>query len=224
MNVSEEKLRELRRRMIDLDLRSRGINDPRVLEALEKVPRELFVPPRHRHEAYEDHPLPIGHGQTISQPYVVALMVQQLGPQPQHRVLDVGAGSGYQTAILARLCREVYAIERIAELADRAREALAAVGITNVTVRVGDGSVGWAEHAPFDRIICGAGAPEVPKAWIEQLADGGRIVAPIGDSLSQTLVVVDKHGRDICRRTLCDVRFVPLIGKQAWPDGRGTSR
>jgi len=177
------------------------------------------VPPEYRHEAYADRPLPIGHGQTISQPYIVALMVQQLDPRPSHRVLDVGAGSGYQTAILARLCRHVYAVERIEELTERAVGVLGALNINNVTLCTRDGSLGWIEEAPFDRIICGAATPQVPSSWIDQLADGGRIVVPVGDTDIQTLQVVAKDGDTIRRRELCEVRFVRLIGQQAWALG-----
>ena len=217
MPTAEEKLQTARRVMIERDLRARGIRDQRILDAFEQIPRERFVPPGHVNEAYADYPLPIGYGQTISQPYVVALMVQELAIQPHHRVLDVGAGSGYQTAILAALGREVYAIERIGELTDKALQVLRSLGIENVTIQTGDGSMGWAEYAPFDRIICGAGAPQTPGAWIEQLSDGGRIILPVGDTEVQTLMVVDKSGDKVRRRRLCDVRFVKLIGEQAWP-------
>jgi len=175
------------------------------------------MPAERSTEAYADHPVPIGHGQTISQPFVVALMIQELDPQPEHSVLDVGAGSGYQTALLARLVRHVYAIERIDELARQAMSALALLNVTNVSLRTGDGTVGWPEHAPFDRIICGAGAPDVPPAWIEQLVDGGRIVMPVGGLDSQTLVAVDKSRGKVLRRDICDVRFVKLIGQAGWP-------
>jgi len=145
-------------------------------------------------------------------------MVQELDLRPEHRVLDVGAGSGYQTAILARLAREAFAIERIGPLARSASAALAELGIRNVTLTVGDGTLGWPEHAPFDRIVCGAAGPEVPEAWIEQLADGGRLVMPTGGPEVQTLVVVDKHAGRTSRRNLCGVRFVRLIGREGWPE------
>jgi len=204
--------------MMSDQLRRRGITHEGVLEAFSAVPRERFVPPERRHEAYEDRPIPIGRGQTISQPYVVALMLEELDPKETDRVLDVGAGSGYQTALLARLVAHVYAIERIDVLAERAMAALADVGAVNVTMKVGDGSLGWPEEAPFDGIICGAGAPHVPKAWESQLADGGRIVLPIGQAGAQSLVVLEKAGRKFHRRRICDVRFVKLIGKHAWPE------
>ncbi|OQB87152.1 MAG: Protein-L-isoaspartate O-methyltransferase [Planctomycetes bacterium ADurb.Bin126] len=204
--------------MVRTQIRLRGIHHERLLAALADLPRELFVPPPQAPAAYEDRPLAIGLGQTISQPYVVALMIQELDPQPTDRVLDVGAGSGYQTALLARLCRHVYAVERIEELAQRAAGVLAGLGVGNVSFSTRDGSLGWLEQAPFDRIICGAGGPEVPRAWIEQLADGGRIVAPIGGGEVQTLVVLDRLRQDVRRRELCPVRFVRLIGQQGWAE------
>lgn len=216
MADSEDKLASRRRLMVDRHLRARDIWNDRVLEAFAATPREKFIPPAHHHEAYDDHPLPIGHGQTISQPYVVALMIQELWPQEHHRVLDVGAGSGYQTTLLASMVQHVYAVERIDALAQRARALLAELNITNVTFRTGDGTLGWAEHAPFDGIICGAAAPDVPEAWTEQIADGGRIVLPVGGPCVQRLLVIEKHGDELSRRKLCGVRFVKLIGKQGW--------
>jgi len=204
--------------MVNDQLRRRGLRDERVLAVMADLPRERFISPRFRHEAYADRPVPIGSGQTISQPYVVALMTQELDVQPTHRVLDVGAGSGYQTAILARLAGEVFAIERIDELARRAEDALAGLGLSNVTLTTGDGTLGWPDHAPFDRILCGAAGPDVPEAWVEQLADGGRIVMPAGGAEVQDLVAIDKRGGRITRRTLCGVRFVRLIGRQGWPE------
>ena len=216
MVLSEEKLAQQRQAMVEHQLRARGIHDEAVLRVFSEVPRERFVPPQRIREAHADHPVPIGHGQTISQPYIVALMIQELAVAPEHRVLDVGAGSGYQTAILARLVRHVYALERIEDLADRAIQVLAETNASNVTVCVGDGSLGWPEEAPFDRIICGAAAPEVPLPWIDQLADGGRIVLPVGGQEIQTLVKVDKPGGQTRRREICDVRFVKLIGRHGW--------
>ncbi|MDY7010426.1 MAG: protein-L-isoaspartate(D-aspartate) O-methyltransferase [Planctomycetota bacterium] len=206
----------MRRAMVEYQLRARGISDERVLEVMAEIPREKFIAQARRDEAYEDRPVPIGSGQTISQPYIVALMSQELSVGPDHRVLDVGAGSGYQTAILARLGREVFAIERIEELADRAGAVLAELGIDNVTLMTGDGTLGWAEEAPFDRIICGAAGPDVPEAWIEQLAEGGRIVMPVGGPDVQNLIAIDKKGGKITRRHICGVRFVRLIGQQGW--------
>ena len=215
-----EMLLARRREMVRFQMRERDIRDERVLAALEEVPRELFVPPDQREAAFEDCPLPIGHGQTVSQPYIVALMVQLLEMQPHHRVLDVGSGSGYQAAVLARLAGHVYAIERIPELAERARAVLAELGVANVTVRVGDGTLGWPEEAPFDGIICGAGAPALPPAWEEQLAEGGRIVAPVGGLDSQTLLVAQKLAGRLRRREVCGVRFVKLIGEGGWGESQ----
>lgn len=203
--------------MVERQLRSRGIRHEGVLAAFGDIPRERFISPENVHLAYADHPIPIGYGQTISQPYVVALMVQELDPRPYHRVLDVGAGSGYQTAVLARLVQHVYAIERIGELTEKAMSAVSAMNSSNVTICTGDGSLGWPEEAPFDRIICGAGAPEVPQFWIDQLTDGGRIVLPVGGADSQVLLVVERSGEKTRRREICDVRFVRLIGESAWP-------
>ena len=242
----DEKLLSRRRWMVRTQMRGRDIRDERVLAAMEEVPRELFIPTEFRELAFEDRPLPIGGGQTISQPYIVALMVQELQVRPTDRVLDVGTGSAYQAAVLSRLARHVYGIERIPELADRARSLLAELGeadaragksgdsphfpktgngysprpssprSSNVTIRVGDGTLGWPEEAPFDGIICGAGAPQVPPAWVEQLAEGGRIVAPVGGQESQTLLVARKHEGRLDRRYLCGVRFVKLIGQEGW--------
>ena len=203
--------------MVEEQLRSRDITDPRVLAAMGEVPREQFVPPGHRHKAHGDHPLPIGDGQTISQPYIVALMTQHLQVEPDSRVLEIGAGSGYQTAILARLAKEVIAVERITALAGAARKRLAEMGCENVRIRVGDGTLGWPDEAPFDRILCAAASPDVPEAWIDQLTEGGRIVAPVGGKDVQQLVAVDKRGGRVIRTRICGVRFVPLIGEQGWP-------
>ena len=218
MMINDEKLAAEKCRMIARHLRARRIHNPAVLDAFARTPRHRFVRAKSVAEAYADHPLSIGHGQTISQPYIVALMLQELDPAPDHRVLDVGAGSGYQTALLARLAGQVYAVERIAELAHQARATLAELGLTNVTLAVRDGTDGWAAHAPFDRIICGAAAPDLPPAWADQLADGGRIVVPVGGKFSQALAVYDKRGGRLSRRNVCDVRFVKLIGRDGWAE------
>ncbi len=216
MPSEEEKLARARRTMIRGHLQDRGITDPRILDAFRRVPRERFVSPKHLRDAYADYPLPIGLGQTISQPYIVALMIQELDVQPSDRVLDVGSGSGYQTALLATLAEKVFAVEQFADLSERAQKTLNDLGITNVHFRVGDGSVGLPDEAPFERIICGAAAPDLPAPWVEQLVDGGRIVLPVGGRDSQTLLRVEKHGPDIRQTNICGVRFVPLLGEKGW--------
>jgi protein-L-isoaspartate(D-aspartate) O-methyltransferase len=211
---------EMRRRMVRTQLSSRGIRNPAVLEAMAEVPREQFVFPQLRELAYRDAPLPIGEDQTISQPYMVALMAEALEPEPTDRVLEVGTGSGYGAAVLSCIAREVYTIERNETLAKTARQHLAELGCTNVYVAAGDGTLGWPEHAPYDGIVVTAGGPVIPEALQEQLAVGGRLVIPIGPELTmQDLVRVHKIDRDTYRReTLGEVRFVPLIGKAGWPE------
>jgi protein-L-isoaspartate(D-aspartate) O-methyltransferase len=201
----------LRLRMVESQLRARGVGDEQVLDAMLRVPRHEFAPERYRDQAYEDHPLPIGEGQTISQPYIVARMLEALGLTRADRVLEVGTGSGYLTALLAELAAQVFSVERHAALADAARELLGRMGYTNVRVIVGDGSQGLAEGAPYDAIIVSAAAPEVPHALIEQLAEGGRMIIPVGPTDSQQLQVIHmENGRPrISLRELC--RFVPLI-------------
>jgi protein-L-isoaspartate(D-aspartate) O-methyltransferase len=216
MTEAKQNFDLARREMIEHQLRARGVVDPRVVGAMAQIPRELFVPAECAHQAYGDWALPIGFGQTISQPYVVGLMVQELAAVKTSRVLDVGAGSGYQAAILSRLAGHVFAIERIEALTERAMTALAAIGADNVTLETGDGSMGWPEEAPFDRIICGAGAPAVPQAWLTQLKDGGRIVMPVGPVDNQVLTAIQRNGANFATRALCDVRFVKLIGRQGW--------
>ncbi len=199
-------------------LEAMGIRDPAVLRAVAEVPRALFVPPRLRYEADADHPLPIGHGQTISQPFVVAYMTEQLRLGGRERALEVGTGSGYQTAILAKLAAEVFSIEIIPELAERARELLLdTLGLRHVHLRTGDGARGWPEAAPFDRIVVTAAAPEVPLALVAQLAPGGRMVIPVGDAPDvQVLRVVEKGNDGASVSTdLIPVRFVPLTGAGA---------
>jgi protein-L-isoaspartate(D-aspartate) O-methyltransferase len=207
-----------RRRMVDDQIRARGILDPRVTEAMEQIPRERFLPASQAHEAFSDRALPIDCGQTISQPFMVASMTENLDVHPVHRVLEIGTGSGYQTAILARLAGHVYTIERLAPLQANARRLLDSLGFANVSYRVGDGSLGWPEFAPFDRIIVTAGAPETPRALADQLVDGGRLVIPLGGKAEQTLTIVDRRaGRTIeMPRYAC--RFVQLIGEQAWSE------
>jgi protein-L-isoaspartate(D-aspartate) O-methyltransferase len=197
--------------MVDSQLRSRGISDPRVLDAMLRVPRHEFVPENHRAEAYEDHPLPIGDGQTISQPYVVALMLELLQLSPTDNVLEVGTGSGYVTALLAELAAQVFSIERHAALATAARNTLAALGYTNIQVFTGDGTLGLPAHAPFDAILVSAAAPNLPPALLSQLRNGGRMIIPVGSPDSQQLHFIRMlDGQPVI--TMRDpVRFVPLI-------------
>jgi protein-L-isoaspartate(D-aspartate) O-methyltransferase len=208
-----------RRSWIDRQLRDRGIRDERVLAAMERVPRELFVPPELRAQAYEDAALPLACGQTISQPYIVALIAQALAIDGDERVLDVGSGSGYQAAVLAELAREVHSIERIPELAEGARRALAEAGYANVTVHVGDGTLGLPEHAPYEGIAVAAAAPAVPQPLWDQLSDGGRIVVPVGKLRVQELMVIERTPSG--RRMLESVpaRFVPLLGEEGYDGG-----
>jgi len=198
---------------------SRGLSDERVLAALGAVPRHEFVSKQLAAEAYRDYPLPIGDGQTISQPYMVALMTACLKLTGTEKVLEVGTGSGYQAAILAELTREVYTVERFPSLAERARGVLDTLGYTNVRVTVGDGTAGWKEGAPYDAIIVTAGAPVVPQSLVDQLADGGRLVIPVGGRFSQVLTVVSRKGRQLVSDEVCGCVFVPLIGKEGWGGG-----
>lgn len=203
--------------MVEKQLRCRGISDPRVLAAMSKVPRHEFVPQQNRHEAYADHPLPIGEQQTISQPYIIASMLQAAEIAPQDRVLEIGAGSGYQTALLAELAAQVFAVERHAALVANARNALEGLGYRNVNVIEGDGSVGLREQAPFDVIIVAAAAPRVPPALLEQLAPGGRLVVPVGDSQEQALQLARKRADGtVAVQSFEGCRFVPLIGRQGF--------
>lgn len=202
-----------RERMVRDQIQQRGIRNPHVLRVMRATPRHLFVPERVRDQAYEDHPLPVGYGQTISQPYIVGLMTELLAPAKDSRVLEIGTGSGYQAAVLAPLVKHVYTIEIVPELARSASALLAKLGYKNVTVRWGDGYKGWPEEAPFDRIILTAAPPELPKALLDQLKPGGRLVAPVGGSiLGQDLVVVDR-GLDgkLSKRSIIPVMFVPMV-------------
>jgi protein-L-isoaspartate(D-aspartate) O-methyltransferase len=202
--------------MVKFQLEDRGIKDPRVLATFGEVARERFVPEEHGGEAYDDHPLPIGLGQTISQPYMVALMTECLRLGGQDRVLEIGTGSGYQTAILSRLAGKVYSVERLDELSKSAKKALEETGCQNVLLRVGDGSLGWPEEAPFDRVLVTAGAPGVPETLERQLTEGGLLVIPIGDEWQQELVVVEKSGGRRTQRHICYCHFVKLIGQEGW--------
>lgn len=199
-------------RMVDEQLRIRGIRDARVLDAMTRVPRHRFVPADQQHAAYGDHPLPIGFGQTISQPYIVAFMTEALDVRPTDVVLEIGTGSGYQAAILGELAKEVYSVEIVAELGERARQTLDALGYRNVHVRVGDGYQGWPEHAPFSRIILTAAPEEVPAALVDQLAVGGRMVLPVGPAGGdQELRIVTRTTDGVTTSPSLPVRFVPMV-------------
>jgi len=211
---------ELRaREMVQVQIRERGIHDERVLDAMLRVPRHEFVPAALLSAAYEDRPLPIGQAETISQPYIVAAMTEALQVMPGDRVLEVGTGSGYQAAILSRLGAEVFSIERNRRLADEARERLARLGYEHVQVIAGDGSEGLPHNAPYNAIVVTAAAPSVPQNLITQLADGGRLLIPVGEMRHQVLTLILKHGSQTLTRTLDPCQFVPLIGKGGWPEG-----
>src|SRR5579863_10501978 len=209
-----------RREMVDQQLARRGISDERVLEAFREIPRESFIPPSLLEFTYKDAPLPIGEKQTISQPYVVALTAEALRIQPTDRVLEIGTGSGYAAAILGQLAAEVFTVERIESLATAARQRLADLGFRNVHVLHGDGTLGWPEHTPYDAIAVAAGGPLIPPALLDQLAPGGRLVIPVGSNdAAQVLTrVTHVEPNDFRHEQLGDVRFVPLIGEQGWPD------
>jgi protein-L-isoaspartate(D-aspartate) O-methyltransferase len=205
---------EARRAALVEELRGEGIRDARVLDAIGRVPRHELVPAAQRDAAYEDHPLPIGEGQTISQPWVVATMTEAAAVEPGDTVLEVGTGSGYQAAVLAQLVKQVYTIEIVEPLGLRAKADLARLGVRNVEVRIGDGYAGWPEHAPFDAIIITAAPPEIPKPLLEQLAVGGRLVAPVGEQDdAQELVVVTRRADGYDQETIALVRFVPMTGE-----------
>ncbi|HHI97526.1 MAG TPA: protein-L-isoaspartate(D-aspartate) O-methyltransferase [Thermodesulfatator atlanticus] len=207
-----------RERMVNTQIAARGIRDPRVLAAMRKVPRHLFVDEALKDQAYGDYPLPIGEGQTISQPYIVALMTEALELKGPEKVLEVGTGSGYQAAILAELARWVYSIERYPSLAQRAKRILEKLGYHNVIIKVGDGTKGWPEAAPFDAIIVTAAGPKIPEPLIAQLKDGGRLVMPVGDEWSQYLIKVTKRGDELIKENLGAVRFVKLVGEYGFKE------
>jgi protein-L-isoaspartate(D-aspartate) O-methyltransferase len=217
---------EQRERMVERQLAGRGVRDAAVLAAMRTVPRECFVPKHLAHRAYEDEPLPIGEGQTISQPYIVAGMTEALRLTPRDRVLEIGTGSGYAAAVLALIVAEVYTVERLQRLAESARQRLTDLGYGNVHVRHGDGSLGWPEHAPYDAIVVTASGPDVPPSLLQQLAIGGRLVMPVGpSSLFQRLVRVVRTDADAYEReSLDEVSFVPLVGAEGWPDHGASAR
>lgn len=205
-----------RQRMVETQLIPKGVKDKRVLDAMRKVPRHLFVDEAFYGQAYSDFPLPIGEEQTISQPFMVAMMTEALELKRDEVVLELGTGSGYQTAILAELCRKVYSIERISSLAGRARKVLDKLGYGNVLVKIGDGTLGWKEESPFDAIIVTAGAPEVPRPLVDQLKTGGRLVIPVGGELMQSLIRVRKTEEGMEKEDMGGCRFVKLIGEHGW--------
>jgi len=207
-----------RSQMVEQQIRSRGITNTRILAAMREIPRHLFIPPPYDRSAYEDAPLPIGNGQTISQPYIVALMTELLDPQPTDHVLEIGAGSGYQAAILSMLVQHITTVERIPDVADLARKNIAKLGLKNISITVGDGTRGYPDNAPYHGIMITAATPEIPTPLIDQLAIGGVLVAPVGDREIQELVTVTKKEKGIVRLAHGGVRFVPLIGEYGWAD------
>jgi protein-L-isoaspartate(D-aspartate) O-methyltransferase len=215
----EPEFRGARMRLVE-DLRAKGIREPAVLRAFERVPRHYFVPSGIRHRAYDDSPLPIGNGQTISQPYIHAHYLELLNLKGTEKVLEVGTGTGYQTALLAHLVPDVFSIERIGALSAQAQANLERLKINNVSLLVGDGTVGWADHAPFDAILVSAGSPSVPQPLVDQLADGGRLLVPEGNLDSQHLMIYTRRGLRVDKREVSPVRFVPLIGSHGWENGK----
>jgi protein-L-isoaspartate(D-aspartate) O-methyltransferase len=208
-------MRGARRRLVET-LRTSGISDLAVLHAIEQTPRHLFVPTGVRHRAYEDSALPIGSGQTISQPFVHARYLELLKLQGREKVLEIGTGSGYQTVLLAHLAAQVFSIERIAALLDRAREVIQQCEVRNVSLLMGDGTLGWRDYAPYDAILVSAAAPDVPAPLLEQLAEGGRMLIPLGDKGEQMLAVITRKGDSWDRVDVAPVRFVPLVGTHGW--------
>jgi protein-L-isoaspartate(D-aspartate) O-methyltransferase len=215
---TQDGFAEARQRMVQWDLMGRDITDPDVLNVMGQIRREEFVPEQYRWQAYADSPLPIGMGQTISQPYIVALMTQELRLNPDCEVLEVGTGSGYQTVVLSKLAKKVYTIERFVELSESARAVLSTLGISNVEFSVSDGSCGWPEKKCFDRIIVTAAVPKMPEPLVHQLAEGGLIVAPVGGAGVQQLVVAEKKTGKLIERVVCDCRFVKLLGEYGFEE------
>ncbi len=202
-----------REAMVRVQIESRGITEPATLDALRKVERHKFVPPKYQNKAYEDHPLPIGENQTISQPYIVALMTQVLDLKKNEKVLEIGTGSGYQAAVLAEICNHVYTIEIIDTLGQRAQKLLADLGYKNINVKIGDGYKGWEEHSPFDAIIVTCAPTHIPEPLKKQLAEGGKMVIPVGKTFAQELVLLTKKNGKIRRESIIPVRFVPMLGE-----------
>ena len=218
--MEEDHYHKPRENMVKHQIAARGVKDPRVLGAMARVPRHLFVPDSIADRAYDDSPLPIGEGQTISQPYMVAWMTELLGIGDSDRVLEIGTGSGYQAAILCELAAEVISIEKYPDLAREAQDRLRSLGYRNITIHVGDGTLGWPQKAPYNGIIVTAGAPSVPQPLLEQLADGGKLVIPVGPSGMQMLNVIRRKGNDYQAREEGTCVFVPLVGKFGWKRGR----
>jgi protein-L-isoaspartate(D-aspartate) O-methyltransferase len=210
---TEAEFAARRNSMVTRQIENRGIRDPRLLAAMRQIPRHEFVPEEYRESAYEDRPLGIGHGQTISQPYIVAFMTEQVAPKHSDRILEVGTGSGYQAAILSKLVSEVFSIEIVPDLASRAAETLKRLGYINVRTKAGDGYQGWPEHAPFDAIIVTCAPDHVPDPLVNQLKEGGRLIIPVGDAGDQALYLLEKRNGKIERRSVLPVRFVPMTGK-----------
>jgi len=214
--MNEDEYALMRKRMVEQQISARGIRDPRVLGAMGSVPRHCFIPPDDLAWAYADGPLPIGHGQTISQPYIVALMTELLDLNPTDRILEVGCGCGYQAAVLAELAEEVHSVELIPELARQAEKTLAGLGYTSIHIHTGDGSAGWLESAPYNRILVAAAAPQVPQPLLDQLAEGGQLVIPVGSRSVQQLEVWMRAGQEFNHRVSLEVCFVPLRGQFGW--------
>jgi protein-L-isoaspartate(D-aspartate) O-methyltransferase len=217
-NLDDEKtgLWRARERMVRTHLMARGIQDEVVLKAMSRIPREAFIPEALRDRAYDDTPLPIGDGQTISQPFIVALMTQTLELAGGEKILEIGTGSGYQAAMLGQICQKVFSIERSYTLSARARRVLEELGYTNILLRVGDGTVGWAEFSPYDRIVVTAAAPTVPKTLSQQLKIGGRMVVPVGERTQQELLIIKRTETDFETESAGPCVFVPLIGREGW--------
>ncbi len=217
-DMYDDPFTSLREKMVSEQISRRGLHAPRLLEAFRRVPRHSFVPPDCQKNAYDDGPLPIGTGQTISQPYIVALMTSLLALEGGENVLEIGTGSGYQAAILAELARTVHTIERHSQLAERASETLVKLGYTNVFIHTGDGTRGWPESSPYQGILVTAAAPSTPRPLLDQLADGGRLVIPVGDHYGQDLQVWERHGDQFEPESIIPVLFVPLRGEFGWKD------
>lgn len=215
---SKDRFAQARERMLKWDLTGRGITDPGVLKVIMEIRREEFVPAAYKSEAYADNPLPVGMGQTISQPYIVALMTQELRLNPYCEVLEIGTGSGYQTAILGKLAKKVYTIERFAQLSESAQAVLGRLGIGNVEFCIGDGSCGWPQQRSFERIIITAAVPKMPQPLVEQLTESGVIVGPVGSSGVQELLVCEKKNGKLTEKAACDCRFVKLLGKYGFDE------